>query len=237
MGSVVGTRPRPLGGIAGDWPVTFTPDGSLYDVTFELGPGGPSVIPVELDISGEEVDEIRKVELPPLGPWGLSGMEVERDGRLLLLEVPFSPVQVWQIGPDGSLWYGNTGAYDIRRRSVDGTETQFSGSVGASPVTNSEQQAALEENELLDASMIPTTKPPVKGFFVGDRGELWVLLRSDSEVGEDRVDVFDSAGVRTATLHLALDAQPRPKIRNGIVLGVATDQLGVERVVRYRIVR
>jgi hypothetical protein len=192
---------------------------------------------VELEISGEQVREIRKVELPPLGPWGLGGMEVERDGRLLLLEVPFSPVQVWQIGPDGSLWYGNTGAYDIRRRSVDGTETRFSGSVGASPVTDSERQAALRENELLDVSMIPTTKPPVRGFFVGDRGELWVMLRSDSGVGEDRVDVFDSVGVRAALFHLALDPQPRPKIRNGIVLGVATDRMGVARVVRYRIVR
>lgn len=65
-------------------------------------------------------------------------------------------------------------------------------------------KAALRENELLDVSMIPTTKPPVRGFFVGDRGELSVLLRSDSEVGEDRVDVFDSVGVRAATLHLAL---------------------------------
>lgn len=34
-----------------------------------------------------------------------------------------------------------------------------------------------------------------------------------------------------------LSAQPRPKVRNGVVLGVARDELGVERIVRYRILQ
>lgn len=41
-GGLVETLPRPIGGMAGNWPVTFTADGRLFDVTFELGPGGPS---------------------------------------------------------------------------------------------------------------------------------------------------------------------------------------------------
>ncbi len=237
MGNLVATLHRSLPGVAGDWPVTFTAEGRLYDVTFELGPGGPSAVPVEFDIAGGQPHEIGRVELPPLGPWGPSGKEIQQDGRLLLIEVPFSPMQVWQIGPAGNVWYGNTGAYEIRRRSAYGTERLFSGNVVAPSVTDSEREAALEEDQALDPSMIPTSKPPVRGFFVGEEGDLWVLLRTSSPDRRDRVEVFDSLGVRIATLDVALDPQPRPKVHDGIVLGVARDQLGVERVVRYRIVR
>lgn len=236
-GSVVSTYSRPLEGIVGDWPVTFTRDGRLYDVGVDLAPEGPSPVPVELEIGGDQVQETRRVQLPPLGPWGLNGRPMERDGRLILVEIPFSPVQVWQIGPDGDLWYANTGVYEIRRRSLDGKETLFTGNVVGPAVTDSQRQAALEENQLLDISMIPSTRPPVRGFFEGDEGELWVLLNSDSEGEADRVDVLNSVGRRVATLNLALDPRPRPKIRDGILIGVATDELGVQRVVRYRIVR
>lgn len=237
QGTLVATRTRSVAGIAGDWPVTFTPRGRLFDVTFELGPGGPSAIPVELDIAGEDVREVREVPLPPLGPWGLTGKEVVRDGLPLLIEIPFSPVQLWQIGPRGDLWHGNTGTYEIRRLSADGVETVYSGDVAASPLTESERDAALEDNRDLEAPMIPTTKPPVRGFFVGEERDLWVLLRSDSPQEDDRIDVFDSLGAHVSTVHVALDPQPRPKVRGGIVVGVARDDLGVEQVVRYRIIR
>src|SRR5690606_31898038 len=189
-GGLVQTLSRPVGGMAGDWPVTFTTDGRLFDVTFELGPGGPSAVPVELDISGEPVREIGPMELPRYGAWGLSGEEVRQDGQVFFIEVPFAPMQVWQVGPEGELWYGNTGTYEVHRRSADGTETVFSGSVVGPPVTDAERRTALEENEGLDPAMLPTTKPPVRGFFAGESGELGVLLRSNASGTEDRIDVF-----------------------------------------------
>jgi hypothetical protein len=116
-------------------------------------------------------------------------------------------------------------------------ETLYSGDVAASPVTESERDAALEDNADLEAPMIPATKPPVRGFFVGEERDLWVLVRTGSRQEDDRIDVFDSLGAQVSTLHAALDPRPRPKVRGGIVLGVARDDLGVERVVRYRIIR
>jgi hypothetical protein len=239
-GGLVGTHVREVQGVAGDWPVTFTEDGRFFDVTFELGPGGPSPVPVEHEISGGQVERIGQVELPPVDRWGRGGIQVEQEGQLLLIEVPFSPVHLWHIDELGNLWYANTANYEVRRRSLrDGSELVVRGSNEPPDVTQEEVEAALERDPLLERQMIPATKPSIAGFFVGEEGDLWVVLASESHERSDGslADVYDSVGDLVATLELTLELGPRPKVRNGILVGVITDDMGVERVGRLRVVR
>lgn len=238
LGELVATHRRAAEGVAGGWPVTFAGD-RLYDISFDFGPGGPYPVPVEYEITQQEVRRVQQVELPPLGRWGPGGIEVEREGRLLLIDVPFSPMLLWHVDTNRNVWYANTAAYEIRRRSLeDGSEVVFARSISGLPVTQAETDAALEEDPVLERAMIPTVKPSITAFFPGEKGDLWVLRSSDVSRGaKSQVDTFDANAALLATLELDLDFEPRPKVRDGIVVGVIRDELGVERVARYRIIQ
>jgi hypothetical protein len=240
LGELLATHPRTTDGIAGGWPVTFTADGRLFDVSPEFGLEGLYLAPMEHQISTEQVRRIGQVELPALGRWGEAGVVLERPGQMLLIEVPFSPMLMWQIDSQGNLWYANTAEYEVRRRSLDdGTELLFAGSSEPPAVTEAERKAALERDEMLERSMIPTTKPPIEGFFPGEDGGLWVLRPTSGAMsgGGSTADVFDAGAVLIASVDVDLEMEPRPKLRHGVVVGVTRDALGVERIARYRIAR
>lgn len=231
-GDFVTTHPRPLGTLPGTWPITWTPDGRLFDQGTSFENGVPSVIPVEYDLTGGEVHEIRPVELPDVGPWHPPGVIFE--DRMIYIEIPFAGSWIWRIGPDGTVWWANTASYEIHKGLGD-SATVFSGEVEAPAPTAPERAALLGDEELLTPSMIPERKAALRGFFIGESHELGVLLRSTGPLGDRRLDAFDADGTFLGSFGIDLDADPTPKVRHGLVIGVARDELGVERVVRYRL--
>lgn len=91
------------------------------------------------------------------------------------------------------------------------------------------------------ASVIPDTKPHLKGFFFDDLGNVWVIRSAQGKHGSGEgtlpVDVHDPTGTLVATARVVLEAEPRPRIRNGRMATVTSDELGVESVAIYRVPR
>ena len=104
---------------------------------------------------------------------------------------------------------------------------------------------------------IPETKPPFRDLATGRDGRIWVTLSTESSSVENerhdpqnpnsnpviwrsplRYDVFEPDGTYRGTVvpPEGFSRTPRPVFDGDHVWAVARDELGVERVVRYRIV-
>ena len=104
---------------------------------------------------------------------------------------------------------------------------------------------------------IPETKPPFRDLATGRDGRIWVTLSTESHSVENerhdpqnpnsqpvlwrsplRYDIFEPDGTYLGTVvpPEGFSRTPRPVFHGEHVWGVARDELGVERVVRYRIV-
>lgn len=241
-GELITTYPRPAEGVVGDWPGGFSPDGRLYDVTFELTPEGPAEVLVEYEAGGEEVTS-QRIELPDLERTTFPS--ANRPGTMIMEEVPFASQPIWRIGPDGNLWYARTGEPWVYRRSLeDATEQRFGRDFEAPPVSNEERQEAIaalakfiETAGDVDLSVIPDTKPHLRGFFFDDEQNVWIMRSSDDDPGDDGwpMDVWDLEGNLLGTARGALESMPWPRVGDGLVAGVLRTDLGIESVRLYEV--
>ena len=147
---------------------------------------------------------------------------------------------------------------DAPHRPYELTETTASGEVlrrvvnerEAVPVTSGEVDRAVDEDlawftqrgGTVNRSRIPGTKPPVTTFFVDDEGNLWVerQVAAASERDAHRLfDILDPVGRYLGTLRLpfAVDSFVEPVFRDGALHAVTSDELGVQQMVRARIVK
>ena len=242
-GELITTYRRPAEGVVGDWPGGFSPDGRLYDVTFEFTPAGPAELLVEYDVTGEEVTPLRHIELPDLEPTTFD--VVNRPGQIAVEEVPFASQPIWRVGPDGHLWYARTGEPWVYRRSLeDGSEQRFGREFDAPPVSDVEREQAveglarfLEMAGDVDLSVIPERKPHLRGFFVDDKHNLWIMrsVKYDPDNDAWPIDVWNGEGHLVGTVHGTLESTPWPKVGDGLVAGLMRTDLGVEFVSLYEL--
>lgn len=240
-GELITTYPRSAEGVVGDWPGGFSPDGRLYDVTFEFTPAGPAEVLVEYEVTEEEVTPVRRIDLPELTRTTFPVFS--RPGNIAVEDVPFASQPIWRIGPDGHLWYARTGEPWVYRRSLeDGTEQRFGREFEAAAVSKIERDEAIEGlarflaiSGDVDLSVIPETKPHLRGFFFDDADRLWIMRSFEYEQGNDvwPMDVWDAEGNLLGMVGGTLESTPWPKARAGLVAGVMRTEIGVEFVSLY----
>jgi len=81
-------------------------------------------------------------------------------------------------------------------------------------------------------------KPAITRLLVDDEENLWVVRFDDRADAPHPVDVFDPGGVYLGSLAPPVDLDRHDvSFRDGQLLTVATDSLGVDYVVRYRLGR
>ncbi len=245
-GAVVETLRRTAGG-GGD-PVV-TSDGSLYesflfnydplnrtgDYAFlELAPDGDQMV---------AIDTIRRPALIEAYWW----VEFGAQGEGGMWPVPFATEFHDHPDPDGGFWRGATDGFRFVRFSAGGEAEQVVERSGAGRTrmegsVRSDTIAALRETFgeriQVERSMMPEHLPDWSAFFVDDEGRLWVeRFRSpDSNPLDPRQwEVYDPSGDYLGVLNLPLERTPRPKIRNGRMVGTVRDSLGVTHVVLFRL--
>lgn len=233
--------------------IGFSPAGRLRTVALALELGGlerPRTVLIEAEVGDDRVREVGRTELPFADPPAV--FRHEAAGMVLVLRVPFTPQPVFRIDGEGRLWYAATGDPWVRRWSAsDGFVRTIGREFDAPPVTPAELDAVRRREdvrELRSAAgragvdefirLVPDRKPHLQGVVLGDDGHVWTL-RTAADTASDTLamDVYDADAALVGVVRAALEPEPRPRLRDGLLVGVVRDELGAESVARYRVRR
>jgi hypothetical protein len=248
-GGPIATHRSTEGDILHPLAIGATDAGRLFTVTFEFGRlEQPSAILVESELSDGVVRLLRQVELPFVS-WP-APFEQVGEGVMMVVPVPFAPEPAFQIDGRGGVWYASTADPWVQRWTPEGgAERRFGQEFAPQPVTAADRRRALDGPELegLRAAggaaaitrleeRIPAVKPHLRGFFVDDEANVWIMRTPSPDSGEaSRIDVYGSGGTLRGSAHARLEVEPRPRVRGGLLAAVVRDELGVESVVVYRV--
>ncbi len=180
--------------------------------------------------------------------------------------VPFSPFFHWSVHPSGHFLTGLSGEYRIDLARDDGVlriERQSTPIPVSDAERDHERESTVRMIRLSipgwnwDGPSIPRHKPVFKGLLSGRDGRIWVWLSTEaySVVNDDynpdnpfsepvswieptRYDVFESDGTYLGAVATpdGFSTYPNPVFEGEHVWAVTRDDLGVQRVVRFRIV-
>ncbi len=164
--------------------------------------------------------------------------------------VPWYPRGDRVLDPSGVIWSTDAGnpAYRIKRWTPGRDTTRvIETRRPLVPVTDAERDSAIDaiREDLRpynaadqDWSKIPEVKPAVTAMFVAEDGRIWVRFSHPEADSLVAYDVYERDGRLVGTAMGALDPQddPDPVVRGERMWAVVTDELGVDHVVRARIV-
>ena len=177
---------------------------------------------------------------------------VNEDGfTTMSAAVPFQGFMAWRFSPTGTVWTLLTDRYEFLEMTTGGEVLRrVTKDHEPIPVTDEEREQAIDNLEWftsqggqIDRSKFPKSKPSTASFFIDDAGNLWVeqqVAASDSDNAGRLFDLFDPEGRYLGTLRLPFSlawSRPEPIVRDGILYGVTSDEVGVQYVVRARIAK
>ena len=149
--------------------------------------------------------------------------------------VPHSPRIVHTVDWDGDVWLAQTSVFDLH-------ETTFSGDTlrtvrlrrPAPQLTGMERDSLLEATGL-SAQRLPEVKTVLGAFSVAPNGWIWAERGGRSITAWD---VFDEQGFYVGVVRppVPISAEPFPIFGHGTVTAVTEDALGVQYVVRLRVI-
>lgn len=227
--------------------VGFSDAGLLKTVNLELEGGslerrGASLVESEL-VDGE-VREIRRFELdfvewPPI-------FRHEGDGNVIVQPIPFTSRPMFRLAPDGRLWFARSREPFVHPWSpTSGLERAIGREFDPPRVTDADLERVLEGTEEMRegapaafaefTGLIPATEPHLDGFFLDQAGRVWIMRTRRADSVARTVDVYDTSGTLVASGQAAVEPDPSPRVKDGMLAGVVRDELGVESIVVYRI--
>lgn len=236
-GTFVGTLPRMLGGYSLPWRAAIDDNGRFREIGFTAG----SSALLTVDSTGIATDSVRLPERRRGDSFTHSGEDFS-----ISAAVPFAASEVLVWDRRGHFWVGETGAYRITQLTEAGDTVRIIERPGLSrtPVTPAERSEAIEGLEWftsqggrIDPARIPNEKPYFRTFHVDDGGRLWVLRTTAAADTVTRFDLFDSDGRFLGRLPTFTDFGSTPIFDGDHIWGTSRDSLGVQYIVRGRIVR
>ncbi len=219
--------------------------------------GRPGETEVTLSVQDIELGTVETAGVIP----GLREYVAE-DG--LYLHLPFEPAPTWAAG-DSVLWFGDTGSGVIRGWVLEGDEQlRIQVRSERQTVTRAQRRYWKEyDNSLVSGDLerryrahhrgldFPNLQPAISRLFIDELNNLWVLVYEPPySEAPYRFEVFGPRGEPIADIAIpfsVLDPDVRrrgaeglPRILEigaGYMLVRDTDELGVEQVKRYRLVK
>lgn len=223
------------------WPGTVLADATVLDATLIRTETELQNVLVRWDTAGAVLDTFR------LPAFERRLWVARSEGGMAQAPVPHTPNLRWEARPDGTLWFGTGEDYRIVQRNLATADTLriVERRWDPVPISGEEKDSAMvgydwlvQQGGRIDRSDIPDTRPAFRDFFVDDSGRLWVRpeVAADS-LRQRRFDVFDAEGRYLGPVDSPVDLPRAPRVVGDRVYGVTRDELGVNYVVRLRIVR
>jgi hypothetical protein len=244
-GTFLTSYPRSIQVSPFPWRGSFVESGALYDVTGTGSREDRKTFLVRVDT----VTGLRDtVELPRYAPeqfvfTARSG----GGGSWYSMNIPFAPLQHWQLDPRGFLWVGVSDGLRMHQVTFAGDTTLIvQGVYDPVAVAAAERDSAMATFERFrdmegsaDASRVPEYKPAFQFFLVDDEGNLWFSRSLPAGRTGTVMDVFDGDGryLGAVETDLHFERTFKPFVRRGALYGVVRDEMTVPYVVRLRIER
>ncbi len=239
--------------------VLLDPDASVMD--WEMGL-------VQILPDGNPGDTLRVPDLPWEEPTIMASQEDE-EGNTTSMSVnlvPFGPQEHATLSPMGYFIHSITTDYTLTLLKEDGPAVRIQKEYTPVPVTGGEK-AEEEAREIRNmrytdptwrwsGEPIPDVKPPLRTFFPGEDGTIWVMVHQPASRVEDPFydpsdpdavpdewrepivfDVFDEDGTYLGAVRApdGLGRNPHPIFTREWVLGTIRDELDVQTVVKFRV--
>lgn len=175
---------------------------------------------------------------------------VNEDGfATMSAAVPFQGFMAWRLSPAGTVWMLLTGRYELMETTTNGEVLRrVTKDHEPIPVTAEDRERAVKnlqwftgQGGQVDQSRFPRSKPSTASFFIDDEGNLWVeqqVAAANADNAGRIFDLFDPEGRYLGTLSLPFSlawSRPEPVVRDGVLYGVTTDEVGAAYVVRARV--
>jgi hypothetical protein len=244
-GNFITSYRREIGSSAVPWPGGIDNQGRLFDYIFTTVPERTRFL-VRLDLvdSASAADTVPLPD-PPAEEDVVTGAIT---GGVLTASVPYGSRYAWSLVPDGRILYGMTAEYRIYVNRLDGTPIRIIEKESRRDAVTADQrdearelmQGVIDQGVRFDDSMLPDRHPSFDTMFADDRGYIWVRPHRPSTPGDATTpglrlvpwDVFDPDGRYLGRL----EGLPRTiSVYGNHIVGIATDELGVNYVLRYRI--
>jgi hypothetical protein len=192
-------------------------------------------------------------------------IEARVEGNVSRNTVPFSPGEHWAVHPDGYFVHGvaDTYSFTLLREGDPLRIERAADPVPVTPGERSQARTRATRNlRMTDPNWrwngpeIPRVKPAFRELYVGSEGRIWVMRYGPGLEGDDPdydpedpddvemrwsepvlFDLFEDDGTFLGTVHGPTDFSPYPTpvFSGDQVVAVTRDDLGVQRVVRFRI--
>lgn len=183
----------------------------------------------------------------PVSPLKIERFEAVTDGGSMSTNVPFQGSFSWRFSSSGNFWTLLTRPYELAEIAPDGRVLRrVTREFELIPVTVADMQTARErltwftnQGGKIDESRIPRTKPVVSAFFSDDDGNLWVRrIETTPEAQGSLFDVFSAEGYFLGEVQFPFSLESNaPIVRDGLLYGTITDDVGADLIVRARIVK
>ncbi|MDZ7362384.1 MAG: 6-bladed beta-propeller [candidate division KSB1 bacterium] len=160
-------------------------------------------------------------------------------GSVTVMPMPFGRAPIFYLGIDDTIFYGWNDSLNIEIYSLKGKRLGvFHFPHAAIDVTRSDVNKVIEFlgdelKKMVRKAKLPGTWPAFENLVVDDEGWLWVDVVTNDRTRSSWL-VFDRLGQQVATVFLPNKIALKV-IRNGYAYGIETDELEVQKIVRYQI--
>lgn len=247
-GTLVTTHRRGVTSLDWPWRGGFGPEGQLYDVLQLTAPSDSEWRGrLVLHSVDEEVVPTDTFDLPAFRERELYDIPAQGGALIWHSPVPFTPELQWSYDGRAGIWFGVSDDFHLVHRSLDGDTLRIVNRVtDPRPVTEENRTAVRsryaelygeEAVKQVDLSRMPEDRSAYDLLLVDTEGYLWLSEPPPSDSPTDpqprTFHVFDPEGRYLGNLQLDIVTHPAPRIIHDRVIGIETDELGVQEVVVY----
>ena len=152
----------------------------------------------------------------------------------MMSSIPHSPRITSAVNQAGNIWLANTSVFALHETTYRGDTVRTVRLDRPGPKLEGRERDSIAAATGVSARRLPETKTLLEQIGAGTNGWFWVG-RSNAQGW----DVFDERGYYLGPVipPVPIESEPFPVFGRGTVTGVTKDELGIQYVVRLRVVR
>jgi hypothetical protein len=224
-------------------PLAVSRDGHYVDTGYRFSPTGTTTLTRFYMAAEGEISRAVAVHEP--SPEQLGTVVTQNNTSRFFFPQPFGPRFVTAYGPHGEHATAISSGLEVTVHDADSVTGVVGGDIGEGPLLSAAEHARADPRiadsvqrgggTRSDYPRVPVRKPPLADLMFDQESRLWILLSvPDGEPAHALVHGLDGQLLGERTWPSEVDLGFPAWIEEDHALGIATDSLGVQRVVRLR---